>query len=164
MTVNHYRAAMAFYHLTLLLAVSAPPISHAFLLRPQPHRLSRLFVSSSVDAPSSSSDVLQGLTTHPISPFGKGTVPTSTDKQILGGKGANLAAMSNMGLAVPPGFTLTTECCAQYCSNNWEQKLPPVLWNQVQEHLKDVEAAMGCEFGSHENPLLLSVRSGAAIR
>ena len=168
MTGHHYRAAIALY-LTLLLTGS-PSCSHAFLLRPQVVVMpsSHLMVSSSssslssVDVPSSDV-VLQGLTANPISPFGKGTVPTSTDKQLLGGKGANLAQMSNMGLAVPPGFTLTTECCAQYCGD-WQQQLPPALWIQVQEHLKEVEVAMKCEFGSPENPLLLSVRSGAAIR
>ena len=103
-----------------------------------------------------------GLQHPPISPFGKRQSATSNSKQILGGKGANLAEMSSIGLAVPPGFTITTECCDKFCKE-WNQKLPGSLWKDIQESLKDVEHAMGCEFGSETNPLLLSVRSGAAI-
>ena len=120
-----------------------------------------------------SSLILPGLTVPPISPFGQG-MPTSTSvassippdqaKHFLGGKGANLAQMSSMGLAVPPGFTLTTECCALYTSETWQQQLPDALWEQVLTQLAHVEKAMGCDFGSPTNPLLLSVRSGAAIR
>lgn len=101
----------------------------------------------------------------PIYPFGKGEKGKSAeDKWLLGGKGANLAEMSAIGLSVPPGFTLTTECCAAYCDpSNWDGKIPPDIWKLVLDNLKVVESKMGCEFGSATNPLLLSVRSGAAI-
>ncbi|KAG7363534.1 pyruvate phosphate dikinase [Nitzschia inconspicua] len=99
----------------------------------------------------------------PISPFGKNAgPPLAGGKHILGGKGANLAEMSELGLSVPPGFTITTECCDKYC-NEWDQTLPPELWNQIVASLTAVEHEMNSQFGSPENPLLLSVRSGAAI-
>jgi len=81
---------------------------------------------------------------------------------LLGGKGANLAEMSRIGLSVPPGFTITTECCKQFCGD-WNQKLPPALWKQIQDSVSTIETAMDAQFGSPQNPLLLSVRSGAAI-
>ena len=102
---------------------------------------------------------------HPsISLFGKGHAgATGTDaKKILGGKGANLAEMSSIGLSVPPGFTITTECCDKFC-NTWNQELPKEIWEDVKKSVKTIEEAMGCTFGSFDNPLLLSVRSGAAI-
>ncbi len=74
-------------------------------------------------------------------------------KSLLGGKGANLAEMSTIGLSVPPGFTVTTECYDGYC-NRWNSSLPPSLWNEI---------LTSRQFGSSEEPLLLSVRSGAAI-
>lgn len=70
--------------------------------------------------------------------------------------------MSAIGLSVPPGFTISTECCDAFCSH-WDQSLPPAIWEEALESLKTIESAMGCEYGSPENPLLLSVRSGAAI-
>jgi len=103
--------------------------------------------------------------THPsIYLFGKGHAGATgaSAKEILGGKGANLAEMSSIGLSVPPGFTLTTEVCDNFC-NEWKQELPPKLRAEVAEALKTIEEAMGCSFGSPLNPLLLSVRSGAAI-
>jgi hypothetical protein len=100
----------------------------------------------------------------PISPFGKNAGPplAGGSKHILGGKGANLAEMSELGLSVPPGFTITTECCDKYC-NSWKQALPADLWDQIVSSLTAVENEMNSQFGSPENPLLLSVRSGAAI-
>ncbi len=80
-------------------------------------------------------------------------------KSLLGGKGANLAEMVNIGLPVPAGFTITTEVCTYYYSN--KQKYPRELKNQIVASLKKVEAMMGAKFGDPENPLLLSVRSGA---
>ncbi|KAL3922563.1 MAG: hypothetical protein SGILL_002137 [Bacillariaceae sp.] len=74
----------------------------------------------------------------------------------------NLAQMSGYGLAVPPGFTITTECCAKYC-DDWGFELPASLQQQIVDSLTAVEAEMQSQFGSPENPLLLSVRSGAAI-
>jgi hypothetical protein len=100
----------------------------------------------------------------PISPFGKNAGPplAGGSKLILGGKGANLAEMSALGLSVPPGFTITTESCHHYC-NSWNQALPKALWDQIVASLTAVENEMNSQFGSPENPLLLSVRSGAAI-
>jgi len=79
-------------------------------------------------------------------------------KELLGGKGANLAEMSNLGIPVPPGFTITTEVCTYYTQH---QKYPPDLKDEVERALKRIEAAMGAKFGDSENPLLLSIRSGA---
>jgi pyruvate,orthophosphate dikinase len=80
-------------------------------------------------------------------------------RDLLGGKGANLAEMTNIGLPVPPGFTITTEVCTAYYANG--SKLPSDLMPHVQEALAKVEAALGKKFGSPENPLLVSVRSGS---
>ncbi len=80
-------------------------------------------------------------------------------KALLGGKGANLAEMVNIGLPVPAGFTITTEVCTAYYKNN--KKYPKELEKQVKEALAKVEKQMGAKFGDLENPLLLSVRSGA---
>jgi len=106
-----------------------------------------------------------GLENPPISPFGKGLASAgfSDDaKRILGGKGANLAEMSSVGLSVPPGFTITTECCNQFCGD-WKGKIPEKVWSEALNSLKSVEEAMDATFGDAANPLLLSVRSGAAI-
>ena len=83
------------------------------------------------------------------------------DKQLLGGKGANLADMTSAGLPVPPGFTITTETCAEYYENG--QKLPRGLMEEVETNLRKVEKATGKKFGNARNPLLVSVRSGAAV-
>jgi pyruvate, orthophosphate dikinase len=80
-------------------------------------------------------------------------------KDLLGGKGAGLAEMTNAGLPVPPGFTITTEACNSYYTNG--ENFPEGMWNQVLSALKKVEAATGKEFGNSSNPLLVSVRSGA---
>ncbi len=85
----------------------------------------------------------------------------ATMRNLLGGKGSNLAEMASLGLPVPPGFTITTEVCTAYYDNGHEY--PPELAAQVEEALKNVEATMGMEFGSAENPLLVSVRSGARV-
>jgi pyruvate, orthophosphate dikinase len=79
----------------------------------------------------------------------------------LGGKGANLAEMSSIGLSVPPGFTVTTEACEQYQKAGKE--LPPGLWEEIVDGLQWVEEYMGARLGDPEKPLLLSVRSGAAV-
>ncbi len=79
-------------------------------------------------------------------------------KDLLGGKGANLAEMTNMGIPVPPGFTITTESCRYYHSH---REPPAGMWDEVQAHVLDLEAATGRGFGDAERPLLLSVRSGA---
>ena len=80
-------------------------------------------------------------------------------RNLLGGKGANLAEMSNLGLPVPPGFTLTTEVCAAYYANH--KKYPDGLEAQVEAALAQVSAQVGRRFGDPAKPLLLSVRSGA---
>lgn len=80
-------------------------------------------------------------------------------KELLGGKGANLAEMVNIGLPVPAGFTITTEVCTAYYKNN--KKYPKELDKQVKDALAKVEKEMGAKFGDKVNPLLVSVRSGA---
>ncbi|MBI5217884.1 MAG: pyruvate, phosphate dikinase [Bacteroidia bacterium] len=80
-------------------------------------------------------------------------------KNLLGGKGANLAEMVNIGLPVPAGFTITTEVCAAYYDN--KKKYPKELNTQVMDALHKVEKDMGAKFGDKNNPLLVSVRSGA---
>src|SRR5947207_6179230 len=82
-------------------------------------------------------------------------------KELLGGKGANLAEMCKIGLPVPPGFTITTEVCAAYYDNG--KKLPEDAIPQIDEALKKVEATFGKKFGDPADPLLVSVRSGAAL-
>ncbi len=82
-------------------------------------------------------------------------------KDLLGGKGANLAEMTSIGLPVPPGFTITTQTCAEY--NNIGGKLPDGLMEEVHGNMELVEKEVGKQFGSEENPLLVSVRSGAAV-
>src|ERR1035437_8555437 len=80
-------------------------------------------------------------------------------KSLLGGKGANLAEMVNIGLPVPAGFTITTEVCIAYFDN--KNKYPKELKSHVASSLKKVESVMGAKFGDSGNPLLVSVRSGA---
>ncbi len=82
-------------------------------------------------------------------------------RQLLGGKGAGLAEMTNAGLPVPPGFTITTEACNAYYEAGKE--LPDGLWDDVVAHMKGLEQETGKGFGDPENPLLVSVRSGAAF-
>ena len=82
-------------------------------------------------------------------------------RNLLGGKGCNLAEMAGLGIPVPPGFTLTTEQCGAYYTNG--RKLTDKLQAEVVEALRWLEGVRGCGFGSTENPLLLSVRSGARV-
>ncbi|MFD2264623.1 pyruvate, phosphate dikinase [Lacibacterium aquatile] len=92
--------------------------------------------------------------------FGEGKAEGSADmRNLLGGKGANLAEMSNLGLPVPPGFTVTTELCTYYYAN--DRKYPDELKTQVDKALAEVERIVGFKFGDAANPLLVSVRSGA---
>ncbi|XP_044500041.1 pyruvate, phosphate dikinase, chloroplastic [Mangifera indica] len=94
--------------------------------------------------------------------FGKGrSEGNKSMKSLLGGKGANLAEMSSIGLSVPPGLTISTEACQEYQQNG--KKLPKGLWEEVLEGLEIVEKDMGASLGDPAKPLLLSVRSGAAI-
>ena len=82
-------------------------------------------------------------------------------RNLLGGKGANLAEMTNLGLPVPPGLTITTETCMEYINNG--NKMPEGVMDEVREALKSVEVQTGKKFGDAENPLLVSVRSGARV-
>ena len=82
-------------------------------------------------------------------------------RNLLGGKGANLAEMTNLGLPVPPGLTITTETCMDYINHG--NKMPTGLMNEVREALATVEKQAGKKFGDAENPLLVSVRSGARL-
>jgi pyruvate,orthophosphate dikinase len=92
--------------------------------------------------------------------FGNGQAEGRADmKNLLGGKGANLAEMSSIGLPVPPGFTLTTEVCTEFYKN--DRNYPASLAAEVSANLKRVEELMGKKFGDPSNPLLVSVRSGA---
>ena len=84
------------------------------------------------------------------------------NKKLLGGKGANLCEMTQIGLPVPPGFVITTEACLEYL-NNKEKGLSPELRKQIRDAMSELEKKTGKGFGSEENPLLVSVRSGAAI-
>lgn len=85
----------------------------------------------------------------------------STMKDLLGGKGANLAEMYNLGVSVPPGFTITTEACNLYYLKDYN--LTEDLSRQVNESLKNIESFLGRNFGNKNNPLLVSVRSGARV-
>ncbi len=94
--------------------------------------------------------------------FGGGKAEGSAEmKMLLGGKGANLAEMTNLGLPVPPGITITTEVCKEYFKEG--QKFPEGMWEQVLEGLQKIEKEMGKKFGDRKNPLLVSVRSGAPV-
>ncbi len=94
--------------------------------------------------------------------FGDGSAEGEAGmRELLGGKGANLAEMCNLGLPVPPGFSITTEVCTHYYDNS--ESYPDDLTAQVETALAAVEDAAGAKFGAVENPLLVSVRSGARV-
>ncbi len=94
--------------------------------------------------------------------FGDGKAEGTKDQRsLLGGKGANLAEMTNLGIPVPPGFTISTEACKEFYTSG--EKWPAGLEEGIQENLKKLEEVTGKKFGSRENPLLVSVRSGAAV-
>ena len=83
-----------------------------------------------------------------------------SDKKLLGGKGANLCEMTQIGLNVPPGFVITTEACLEYLD---VKELPDGLLDEVAEEIAALEQATGKRFGDAEDPLLVSVRSGSAM-
>ncbi len=85
----------------------------------------------------------------------------ATMKELLGGKGANLAQMAKLGMPVPPGFTTSTEVCAYFYQNN--QKYPKELISQIKSAVAMVEKFKKSKFGDVKNPLLFSVRSGARV-
>ncbi len=102
---------------------------------------------------------MQVMTEKMIYSFGAGRTDGSADmRNLLGGKGANLAEMASLDIPVPPGFTITTQVCVDYLEQN---KSPEGLWENVKEQMARLEDAMGAQFGGDENPLLVSVRSGA---
>ena len=80
-------------------------------------------------------------------------------RELLGGKGANLAEMTNIGMPVPQGFTISTEACTRYYEDG--EKIAPEIEAEIFEYLAKMEALVGKKFGDKENPLLVSVRSGA---
>jgi len=94
--------------------------------------------------------------------FGEGKAEGSAEmKNLLGGKGANLAEMTNLGIPVPPGFTISTEACTAFYEN--DEAWPEGLDEQVKENMAKLEKAMGVKFGDTVDPLLVSVRSGARV-
>src|ERR1700761_5841851 len=94
--------------------------------------------------------------------FGAGAAEGRAEmRNLLGGKGAGLAEMCSLGLPVPPGFTITTEVCTWYYENG--KSYPPDLKDQVATGLASIEQAIGARFGDADNPLLVSVRSGARV-
>src|SRR5256886_2869905 len=93
--------------------------------------------------------------------FGNGRADGSAAmRDILGGKGAGLAEMANLGLPVPPGFTISAKLCITYVAQG---TFPPALRAEVDRHLKHLERVTKKGFGDPKNPLLVSVRSGAAV-
>jgi len=95
--------------------------------------------------------------------FGNGQAEGKTDmKNLLGGKGANLAEMNLIGVPVPPGFTITTEVCTEY-NNLGREKVIDLLKDEVNAAINNIESIMGTKFGDKENPCLVSVRSGARV-
>src|SRR5580704_6149101 len=93
--------------------------------------------------------------------FGRGRADgTAAMKDVLGGKGAGLAEMTNLGIPVPPGFTIAANLCITYLET---QQFPPWLRSQVESSLQRLEAATNRVFGGKNRPLLVSVRSGAAV-
>ncbi|MEX2561853.1 MAG: pyruvate, phosphate dikinase [Nitriliruptoraceae bacterium] len=101
--------------------------------------------------------MVNSSSTRWVVPFEDGT---AEDRWLLGGKGANLAEMTRIGLPVPPGFVVTTDACRHYLEHG---AVPGDLFAQVQAHLTDLEARLGRRLGDPDHPLLLSVRSGAAF-
>ncbi len=102
--------------------------------------------------------------------FANGKADGQADqRELLGGKGANLAEMTNLGIPVPPGFTIGTTVCAHYAEAvakhgpNADDRFAPELWDEIHAALHEVEAATGRKFGDTAKPLLVSVRSGAAV-
>ncbi len=94
--------------------------------------------------------------------FGAGKAEGNKDMKILlGGKGANLAEMANIGIPVPPGFTISTEVCKMYYENNGQY--PEEVKQQIIDGVRHIEEVMGLKFGDPEKPLLVSVRSGAPV-
>src|SRR5919201_3617026 len=93
--------------------------------------------------------------------FGNGSAEGTKDmKAVLGGKGANLAEMTNLGIPVPPGFTIACQVCGEYLRTGG---YPPELRDEVERNLRRLEEACGKRFADPDDPLLVSVRSGAPV-
>jgi len=108
------------------------------------------------------SAIARGRGTKRVYYFGASKTEGRMDqKMLLGGKGANLADMTSIGLPVPPGFTITTETCAEYARGG--NRLPSGLMDEVRRNITLLERELGKKFGDRRNPLLVSVRSGAAV-
>ena len=101
----------------------------------------------------------KSISTNYVYAFGKKTDGNATMRDLLGGKGANLAEMASIGLPVPPGFTISTEVCGYYYDNS--KTYPASLSKSVLKAIKQIETQLGKSFGGRSNPLLVSVRSGA---
>ena len=93
--------------------------------------------------------------------FGGAATTTERSKELLGGKGSNLAEMASIGLPVPPGFTITTDVCTAYYANG--EQYPAGLVQEVAAGIAHIEAITGKRFGDATDPLLVSVRSGARV-
>jgi pyruvate,orthophosphate dikinase len=103
------------------------------------------------------------MTEKRVYSFGNKTAEGNTKmKNLLGGKGANLAEMSSIGVPVPPGFTITTDVCTEY-NKVGAEKIKELLKDEVEKEIKKIEEQTGTEFGSSESPCLVSVRSGARV-
>ncbi|MDQ2809909.1 MAG: pyruvate, phosphate dikinase [Chloroflexota bacterium] len=111
-------------------------------------------MTTTANPPSTTAPATTGHKWVYLFPEGNGTM-----KELLGGKGAGLSEMTNAGLPVPPGFTITTEACRAYYDHN--KQFPPGMWDQALAALHEVEAQAGKKLGDPTNPLLVSVRSGA---
>src|SRR3990170_1224819 len=133
--------------------VSATPASPAITQPPSPtptrQRASRLWPTIQ--------PICEQLTMSDVYFFANGKADGSAElRDILGGKGANLAEMTNLGIPVPPGFTLTTEVCDAYYENN--KQYPKGLAEEIEQNLARLEKLMGAKLGDPNNPLLVSVR------
>jgi pyruvate,orthophosphate dikinase len=107
-------------------------------------------------------EVMENLKTR-VFKFGDNSADgNSSMKNLLGGKGANLAEMSAIGIPVPPGFTITTEVCTEY-NLLGEEATINLLKDEVEQAIENIESLMGSKYGDEENPLLISVRSGARV-
>ncbi len=107
-------------------------------------------------------EILQEIKTRVYKFGNKAADGNSTMKNLLGGKGANLAEMSKIGIPVPPGFTITTEVCTEY-NLLGQDAVVAMIKAEVEESIENIEHIMGTKFGDKENPLLISVRSGARV-
>ncbi|KAF8387965.1 hypothetical protein HHK36_026631 [Tetracentron sinense] len=134
-------------------------------LEPSIRRRSRpcaILTQISDPMPTTTKVTKEGYFTQRVFTFGKGKSEGNKGmKSLLGGKGANLAEMASIGLSVPPGLTISTEACQEYQQDG--KKLSEDLWEEILEGLEIVEKDMGAFLGDLSKPLLLSVRSGAAI-